>query len=376
MSKLTFYIADNDTLYVESLSRYLRSVSRPRIEVGVFTSSEMLTASIGNNIRKPDAVLINPSLLTPELKDKFDNILVLSPDSSSYSVYNTIFKYQAGNMLLDDILSSISKISPEKIRNINSNNSTKVFSVISPEGGSGKSVIAFHTAARFTALGFKVLYLNLETNTTTGLFTNIPENHAGLSDILYYMKQNSSNIWARINNCICTDSTTGVCFLPPLYTPVEMDEVNGTDIEGLITELKNSNRFDVIIVDNDSAVNGRILSVVDMSDIILLITGSSLNSEYKTVLFETALKKIYAERTPVTDRIIHIVNKANQFRPIRKIQFNGTSPVYEIPFINDQPAPQSRTANNKTDDSFKPNIEYICEMLIQKAAPVSNGEIS
>lgn len=368
MSRLAAFIGDADILYAESLSRFMRYCRRPRIDVSTFSNRDMLITALKGSTRKPDIILVSPEFLTQELQEINKPVLVLSPVmAESVQGYHCVYKYKTGEKILDCILAFISGISPSSLRHFKDESYSKVISVISPTGGSSKSIISYLLSVRLATCGLKVFYLNLESLSSAGFFLNPADDGPGLSDIFYYIKGNSKDLSSKVNNLICHDSQYGISYFRPLLNPMESDEISEEDIDRLILELKDSGRFDAIIIDTDPVINKKIMSIMDNSDAIILVASGDAIDGFKLQSFESIVKKLDKDICHVFQNIIPVVLKSpggkNNFHAV----FDNSPVELEISLTESTSLYPGSTQVINSDCNLNRQMDNVCKLIMERA---------
>jgi pilus assembly protein CpaE len=184
----------------------------------------------------------------------------------------------------------------------------KVIAVYSPQGGSGKSVIAANLAVEMAKtlgtaenkgrvalvdlnlqFGDIDLMLNLNpTNTIAGL---AQKGHTGLDAEL-------------VDGFLTVHSESGLRVLVAPSTPQYAESVTVYTVEQVIETLRDSYQF--VVVDTPSQLQDTTLSVLDAANIILLITTLDLLALHKTRTALDMLRQLYP-----ADKIQLVLNRAN-----------------------------------------------------------------
>lgn len=367
MPRINIFIADTDKFYSESLGKYLSSNSR-NYNISIFTSIAAIQKEITGSKKQPDIVLISEDFYSPDVN--FGNFTFILTDRSINKTdeNNYVYKYQTAESILDKIQKHIEDSSPFIYKTPVNCINTKVISVVSPEGGCGKSVLSFFLAAEIAHTGTRVLLLDLQSVSSLSSFIDLEYAKPGLSDIFYYIKGYREDLSSILNKYLCTNSSFGIDYIPPLTNPMDMEELNPEDIEILINELKNLEKFDTIIVDTDSMINIKTSSLMDSSDAVLLVTGSGPIENKKLMVFEAAFNKLYQDKDMLNRNLLYI---NNNFKGNFKAQlFNHSYPVLQIPYTEDIFIMQQNSMTFNFNSNFRPYVSKICRLIEEKA--VSN----
>lgn len=167
---------------------------------------------------------------------------------------------------------------------------TKVITVYSPAGGSGKTTIALGLAANLAVYHRKVLYVDaeymqayqwiLKENNTlpSDCVTKILKKEADLLDILgEYIRENQFDYFLPFTNTISAYN------------------IDSSFYYSLLNEIKQKNRYDFVVVDTDSVYDSSKKNLMEISDKVLLVTGG--DTRYSR-LFQTLKRNLnYNDKT-------------------------------------------------------------------------------
>ncbi len=370
MPRINIFITDNDKFYSESLGKYLSSNSR-NFNISVFTNITAMQKEISNSKKRPDIVLISEDLYSPD-ESLGKSTFILTDRSITGTDSNYICKYRTAESILDKINKHIEDISPSvHIKTSDININTRIISVVSPEGGCGKSVLSFFLGAEIAQTGSKVLLLDLQSVSSLSCFIDIEYAKPGLSDIFYYIKGYREDLCSIINKYLCTNSRFGIDYIPPLANPLDMEELNPEDLEILINELKNMGKFDVIIIDSDAMINIKTSSLMDCSDAVLLVSGSGPIENKKLSVFETSFNKLYQDKDILNGNLFYV---NNSFKGNCNPQlFNNSNPVLQIPYVEDIFIVQQNCAVLNFNSCFRSYVSKICRLIDEKALSIIYG---
>lgn len=363
MPRINIFIADTDKFYSESLGKYLNSNSR-NYNISIFTSITAMQKEITGSKKQPDIILISEDFYSPDVN--FGSYtFILTDRNIKTNENNFIYKYQTAESILEKINKHMEDNSPSIYKTPASSINTKVISVVSPDGGCGKSVLSFFLAAEIAQTGTRVLLLDLQSVSSLSSFIDLEYAKPGLSDIFYYIKGYREDLSSILNKYLCTNSSFGIDYIPPLANPMDMEELNPEDIEILINELKNLGKFDIIIIDTDSMINIKTSSLMDSSDAVILVTGSGPIENKKLLVFEAAFNKLYQDKDMLKNNLLYI---NNNFKGNFKAQlFNHSYPVLQIPYTEDIFIMQHNSMTFNFNSCFRSYVSKICRLIEEKA---------
>lgn len=291
MSKIHLIIADGDEDYVDSITNYIVNNYSHRFQVNSFTKEEYLLDYISSNEGKVDILLLCPQWYTNSIsKDRVDTIIILSGGMLIDEAIDCemINKYQRGDKLVSGILNCFAEVNPNKYYISDKDRKTKVIAVYSPIGGIGKTSIAVGSSMKSAEDGKSVFYLNLENMQSTSNFFDC-ENCQSISNVLYYIKEKKKNITLKIEGIRCTDPQYGIHYFSPPQSCIDLDEMSIDELEYLINKLKLSRNYDEIFIDMSTKLDEKNVSILNVSDEIILILGQEDLDRTKINLFMTQL---------------------------------------------------------------------------------------
>lgn len=226
------------------------------METRVFTNSVSLMDFISHN--KVDILLIGEDVMIDDLNNQQINTVVYLTEvnvSNNEQRY-MIFKFQSAEEIIKQLQSYYN--AQELLRETNSyslvGKDTIAIGITSPNGGCGKSTFAIVLGQALSS-NKKVLLINLEAipGKYDYVFLN-DEKAAGMSDMIYYIKQRKSNLIVKLRTMV--KKIGNIDYLLPADHFSDLYEMDKDDVEMLMYELKNHSDYDYIILDigylNDS----------------------------------------------------------------------------------------------------------------------------
>lgn len=295
--KLSLIIVDNDEIYLSYLNKFLSSTYKGKFEITCFSDEEIFIESI-NTIRKKDVLIINKDIYDKN-EDKIDMNIVLKLvegneiiDEESEKIIN---KYKDVKNIHDIVLKEYINDNPKKTTRIKTEDAdTKIITIYSPIGGSGKSTITAAISNQLAKQGKKVFYLNLEDIQSTNMYFDENEKES-LSDIIFEVKDRADNFKDKINNAMSTHST-GVMYLTSTSHILDIEDITQEDIKWMLEEILKMKMFNYIIIDTSSKYNGVYDVIINSSDIVItpvINNKSSINKIDKFIKNQSNLDKYY-----------------------------------------------------------------------------------
>ncbi|RED63024.1 AAA family ATPase [Cohnella lupini] len=312
MERLTVVLAGPDTEYLEMVLRFVRSSEfASALTIRAFSSKDNLATYL-NTQSIPHVVLVEPDFLTADVSwTTLDNVILLV--SSQYSKeserYPSLFKYQPIHQLLTKAKAMYLDKHEVVVEQALGNGHTKVVSFYSIVGGCGKTTAAINMSRQLSLGGNKVLYLSLETvSSSPAWFGTVPNQE--LAEILYYITSGNKQAASKLEQYRKTDSESGLHYLEPLTHLKEIEDVSREDVRGLLDIIVSSHSYDYVVIDCDSNFHARTIAALEYAHEVMLLLLDDIQCMYKTKAALTALRSENAELYQALHRKIHmVVNK-------------------------------------------------------------------
>lgn len=313
-------IADIDGYYACSLAKWITDNHSALISLEVYTKQDSVLEFLQSEGRKPDILLVSQDFLEVCREEPCaKTTIILCPKGSmdKYPQYYCINKYQPADVLFNQIIDYYSETCNDGGHLAKGSSKTKVVNIFAPQGASGKTTISLLLAHQLALLGHKTLYISFRSlNNTVLSFMQgtLAENlHNSFSRLVYYVKQNKSNLAFKINSLIAKDRETSLCFLVPSHCSLELDELTGSELASIISEIKATGNFEYIITVSDSSITQKSLSLLESADIVLMPVKPDLHSIDRIAFFDRELKKIEsAHKIEVRSKIFIMLNNCSQ----------------------------------------------------------------
>lgn len=341
MKKLKFVFVDNDEAYLNAINKYLLVHKLNSLQV-IFASNHGYLKELLENQDTPfDLLLIQPDMLSADIDLKRVGMTVLLSETSNNSLahqFKSINKFQPADKLINQLLELLSEESPDFPLAYNEQQSgTRIILFYSPAGGVGTTVTCISAAMMTAKLGKGVLYLNLENLPSQQLI--LPTQGALTSSRLYYaIKKKSNNLSLKLETIKLVDIDTGLHYLAPPDSMLDLEELNLEDLHQLILALRLSKAYEYVFIDISSHFNYKSKYLMETCDLVTLITSNSKASQTKALLLERELRsnKLAQE---VTKKLTVILNQY-QLPPTIEEKGNGygfldTSVEFRLPWVED-----------------------------------------
>lgn len=269
MSKLSILIVDTEEDYVSPLEMKFSEELGENAEISVITDKEYLKEHF-RSLRKIDILIINEELYNPQFENhNISNIFILleskrtntTEDISLYSIY----KYTSVKEIYNEVMNNLKKQAVEAITN---ELKTKIIMIYSPSGGIGKTTVALGASAALAKYHKKVLYINTE---------SIQSFQGFLDDCGYLTSGIERQMIAKKEDLLdYLPSSIGKgpfeYFLPLKQTPSSLNLVLD-DYLFLINKIKESKKYDFIVVDSSTELNREKAKLMSASDKVIIVTA-------------------------------------------------------------------------------------------------------
>lgn len=176
----------------------------------------------------------------------------------------------------------------------NTGEQAQVLLFLPVSGGAGGSSMAAALAMYGAKRGKKVLYLNLEQFGSADAFFQ-GEGQADFGEAIYAVKSGKGNLAMKLKSIVRQD-LSGVEFFSSPRDAMNLTELDGRDIVGLLQELGSDGTYDAIVLDMDFIFGERLFEVMEaVQNIVFVCTGTE-NSIRKAERAYGALSIVEAMR--------------------------------------------------------------------------------
>lgn len=212
--------------------------------------------------------------------------ILLSEQEAIYAGKNfrAIYKYQSAAVILKAIMNYYAEKEDEPLAMLHKK--CKIIGVYSPVKRCLKSSFCL-ALGQIMAKEKSVLYLNMEEYSGfSSLF--LKDYKADLSDLIYYLRQDKSNILVKLEGII--ESINSLDYIPPVFSPMDIREVKKVEWEKLLREISTNSKYDTVIVDFGDGVEGLLDLLCECNQVYVPIKDDYL-SLAKIEQFEFLLEK-------------------------------------------------------------------------------------
>ncbi len=307
-----FIIADDNKEYVDLFTKYMLTTKYThQFVIKSFTSKENVERFILSGVS--DYILLVAPLLIPneKLLGEAGTVFILSDSSKSLidSLYPILFKYQPLNQLISQMMSIYLDNNDYLPVGNGGKSKTKVLTVFSASGGSGKTTLAVNLSKELALRDYNIFYLNLEYFHSMETFFPINGDN-GFAEILYYLKAYPKQITTKIEALKKQHTSFKVDYFEPSTNHTEVGEMSKEETELLISGFIEMGIYDFIVIDLDSSIHERNIGALHNSDYILWLLLDDIQSMNKNKQFLQQYRRILAESyNEFSEKLKFIVNK-------------------------------------------------------------------
>lgn len=309
MAKINIILADSDELYLNHLSNYLMEHVNT-LEVFSFSTKESLIKFLTDKSNKTDVLAFTEDLIDETIKTADIPVKILLSDGtfSELEEFERVKKYQKAENFVNDILLIYAEKTGHSEAVLTGDKDTKIIGFYSPVGGCGKTALSLAAAHTLAARGKRVFYLNAEKINSTTEALNKAEN-GSLSDLYLTLKTKGANIGLRIIANKYTDTDSGVSYINPAESSLEINEITPEEFKKLLTEFEKMGEFDYVIIDYDSDFSKEKIKLLDKCDVIIAPFLPETTSLAKIKLFVKELG-MYDELKDIKQKVKFVLNKS------------------------------------------------------------------
>lgn len=360
MGKLRMIIADSDADYLKSFERFLIVNYPHRFELFSF-SSYISLADFLNGVANIDLLIVADQLYQNSMMlESIPLILILSEDcsednsesnsgsnsginpkthSKTHSETNpkafsdcalsqedeakttarkpgNIRKYQHMDRFVGEIMRLYAANSQKGLTIRATQGNTRIISILSPSGGSGKSTIAAGSSSLCAGRGSRTFYLNLENIPSTDLFFH-GDSIQSFSNVIFHLKGKEGNLSLRLEGAKSIDAGSNVHYFRPPENIQELNELCCSDINRLLNELKSSGIYDVIFIDTSCGLGKVNTAIIEHSDLIMLVMDINQTSLLKLKEFAAGLSLLERKgEDKLACKVIPVYNRVDKDKPL------------------------------------------------------------
>ncbi|MDO4522686.1 MAG: hypothetical protein Q4B57_06015 [Eubacteriales bacterium] len=301
MKKQNFAICDLEVRYAYNLMEYMSQRQKIPFEVLVFAEVESL--KLFTEEHAVDLLLISERMMCDAVKRlEIGKIMILTEGGTlkEYSDYPAIYKYQASDRLVCEVMNYCAQESREPLGTA-PNRSAQVYGIYSPVRRCGKTCFAL-TLGQMLARKQSVMYLNLEAYSGFGMLTG-QQFTEDLSDVMYFIRQKQGNLIYKLH--AITRHLGRMDYIPPAFSAADLREVRIEEWRILMRELMRIGGYDVVLLDLGELTEDT-LALLAECDSIFSPTIEDLPSRSKIAQYETLLEEMEYEEILERTEYLHL----------------------------------------------------------------------
>lgn len=308
MKNITVAMLENRVVYGERLAAFISRQEESPFNVRLYLEHP----APPEQWIKADIILMTSSL--KEIYEKYlDKIqlFVLDEEGNGYDGSSqSVYKYQSAALIYKALIEFCMDRSGKRLMgNGKSGKEWMIIGIYTPVGGE-QITSAILSLCRRVAEERKVLYLNLEQVPVFQALLGENERREGISELIYYVKQRSRNLGARLGMMAIKGDFD---YLTPAATPFEIGELNEEEWQFCLDRIRSETDYERVIMDFGASVPPGIL--LDMCSRWLVIRKKKpweqqLVGQFRQILncltdreFEGKIEEIEPEEVGGTYRI-------------------------------------------------------------------------
>ena len=279
--RIKLLIATSDVGYTEHLSGVLSEQYADSFEVCVCSNTEHLRDMLTSH--RYDAALLEASLAggtdlrpihMPLILWAEDDCIAGPPDG-----LGKIRKYQRISSIVGQVLESFARVSSDGHSTLSKK--ARISAFWSPAGGVGTTTAALAFAAYKVTEEKQVLYLNLESFSSTPLYFS--ESGKSISAAFEMLENQEGSVTTLMRGIRRQDNGSGIAYF---CHPDNFDDMNILSVEdsaALITACCDIT--DELVIDLSCICNRRIWKVFELADNIFIVTDKTISAQIKLTQF-------------------------------------------------------------------------------------------
>ena len=249
MESKNLVICDPETKFASAFAQYL--TRQKELAVRVRTCSDLSYVLAIQEKEKIDFLFISSEYPEDSRKQvKAGMVFVIAPERE-VALENRevpIYKYQPGDQILAEMIRQCSMSGDEKqiFLKITGKKNCRVIAVYSPVRRIGKTTYAIRLGRKL-AKEANVLYLGMETYGGEG--GHFPAGTQTLADVLYYARQEQSNIGTVLTTIV--RHSENLDYIVPMPVSEDIKEIDSEEWIRLIQKIIEQSIYEIVILDMD-----------------------------------------------------------------------------------------------------------------------------
>ena len=284
-------ILDMDALYKTRLINYFNAYYADKLEI--FSFSDVGTMQQYLSGKRLDVILADEhSVPDPRVVDKGIAFAYWSEAANVDSIRNikAVCKYQKAELIYKEILSLFAEVESNVTSyRMGDGSRSTVVTFLGAGGGVGATTAAAGCAMYLANNGKRTLFLDLtELGCTASYFHS--EGSFTLSEALYAIKSNHSNLFLKLESMVKRDVDNGVSFYDSARVALDMRDATADNLKTLLNCLAESKSFDFIVVDADTQMSAKQNVILEASAAVVLVSDGGPTANAKMVRLAEAYR--------------------------------------------------------------------------------------
>ena len=290
MKKLNFAICDLEAAYACRLMNYITEKQNIPFEILVFSGTDSLREFTREN--SIELLLISTRMMCAEIREMDINRIVILSEGEvepEYGDYPTVYKYQASNNLVAEVMNYYASDMSEHMPYFMKGRSN-IIGIYSPVKRCGKTCFAL-TLGQILAKKQSVLYLNLEECAGFSALTGKTYS-ADITDVMYFVRQNKGNVIFKVQAIV--QHLGELAYVPPAYSAADLQEVEQEEWMRLLDAVTSIGGYETVILDLEGSTESQI-ELLSACSRIYTPTCDGVMAKAKIRQYEELLKELDCE---------------------------------------------------------------------------------
>lgn len=288
MTQATLIVYDYDLDYITYFLDYFTSKETSFFKIQAFTEEDNFRAFLESHKDHVDVLLVSDRLQVDEYMSHVPLLIILTEEENGgiFGGDLAINKYQSMENIMRELVEAYLKVqSNSQIKksydsSYNRNGKTYIIGVCSLYSSLIDTLLSFGLGVQY-GKSKKVLYLNFEAYEIFSIITG-SNKHTSLSDLVYYLKQENSNVIMKISTLIKT--IKGIDCIFGIEKEYDLYDISPVDIQKLCDILVAEAGYDLIMIQFDP-FHPTVTQFFEQCDLIYMIKGTPKGGELKEKKF-------------------------------------------------------------------------------------------
>ncbi|QMV43356.1 nucleotide-binding protein [Cohnella cholangitidis] len=317
-------VAVSQREYAAKLAEYLRE-EEPGWNIAAYTHDSALRREFQEN-RTVDLLIGQPEFLRMASSEngKVTTFLALVEEKGNGGgLWPEAIQYQPLPAILSSIRNGLGLTMSASVPDC------QVLTVFSPTGGTGKTTAVLNLIRQAGERGLRTFYLNLEALNATSLLFGKGEPDS-LSRLLYALQTHPED-WSSLLKQLCRHQPQlRTDYLDAPDHPGERLALTSELVKLLLDKIRETGRYDLIVIDPDSGAGEWHRDLLQISDKIIWLV---LDDAQMLLKSEKLLRYWQMHFTKIMHKILFVLNKANPGGLLNQWNLPDAAPALSLPYI-------------------------------------------